>query len=87
MKVFVTIFIFMMISINSYANIICTYNFGQEITLDNITSTEYSRAFQEKDLTYKVYVKNINKFDEVEDYMTIINKKGHKITYSLNCRK
>jgi hypothetical protein len=35
---------------------------------------------------YTIHVNNEEKFDDVEDYLSIRSEKGHEITYPINCK-
>ena len=37
-------------------------------------------------LTYTFVISNVNKFNNLEDYVIIENDKSHKITYALTCK-
>ena len=45
----------------------------------------FNRVYNDKQV--KIFVKDTDKPSEIEDYMTISDFKGHKITYSLKCKK
>lgn len=53
---------------------------------DIVETVERENVFQ--GIKKKIFIKNVNKFDEVEDYLVkseTKNGKTYKITYSLNC--
>lgn len=83
----IKIIFLLMLSFNIFAStkkIECLYDFDTKvIELDNLT--KFPIEFNENNLKYKININNINKFDKLDDYMTIQNNKGHKITYSLDC--
>lgn len=72
---------------NSVVN--CTYNFGNSgISMGFVPhQKKIHREFKKDGHKYVVHVEDINKFAEVEDYISIENNKGHKITYALECSK
>ena len=35
---------------------------------------------------HTLHIENVDKLNEVDDYVTISSKKGHEITYPLNCK-
>ena len=67
----------------------CTYNAGNEIEyigtsglLKTIKATKYS-----DNLKYTFFIKNVDDFNEIEDYVVVENVKQEKITYFLTCNK
>jgi len=69
--------------------IICNYNFGNKTIVENVpkgTTTVYKK-YTKDGLFYEYKIANINKFNEIDDYISIANSKGHRITYSLECFK
>lgn len=63
----------------------CHYNFkNNSFIIESNGKWPIERKYTENNLDYKIYIKN-SSFNEVNDYMTIKNEKGHKITYSLEC--
>lgn len=37
-------------------------------------------------LKHRINVRNVNKFSEVDDYLSITSPKGHEMTYPLSCQ-
>ncbi|MGK0367453.1 MAG: hypothetical protein ACI9QD_000588 [Thermoproteota archaeon] len=50
------------------------------VTLNGFTKVLYKNGNK-----HKIHINNSANFNEVEDYMTIVSPKGHKVTYPLNC--
>jgi hypothetical protein len=68
-------------------NITCTYANGmQSFSTSNVLNKEtLEREFNLDGLKYKYHIENTKSFTNVDDYITIENSKGHKITYPLEC--
>jgi hypothetical protein len=70
---------------------ICQYNFGMdEISISYLNEkSSYKKDFNINNRAYKVFIKDISKPNEVEDYISItdIANPKYKITYALNCAK
>lgn len=66
----------------------CEYAHGMKsFTTSNVTKMEtIKREFMMGDLKYQVHIENTESFAEVDDYITIENSEGHKITYALECK-
>lgn len=66
----------------------CEYNFGMaSFATGNIQKLkQIHKEFETNGLKYEVHIENVKEFTEVEDYITIENEKGHKITYALECK-
>ena len=75
-------------ALNKVYNVSCSYNFDTnffEIETNKTKNIEYIN--KKNGIKYKIFIKNIDKFSEIEDYMTQENNLGHKVTYSLKCQK
>ncbi len=44
-----------------------------------------SKVFEFEGKNYKLFIKDIHQFSELEDYVSIRSMNGHIITYPLNC--
>lgn len=68
--------------------ITCNYNFGNDSLMFGVGTLEKSVTIQRTagNLSYKIFIADISNFNEVDDYIVIENKKGHRITHSLKCK-
>lgn len=66
----------------------CDYNFKNSSLMFSVGTLKKSVTLTRKyeNLTYKIFISDINNPSEANDFITIKNKKGHKITYSLRCK-
>lgn len=73
---------------NASETIYCNYNYNLNFYIMQapLKKKTIHKEFKNRGLAYKVYINNIKRFTKVDDYITIENKKGHKITYALACR-
>lgn len=44
-----------------------------------------TKTFQFEGHSYKLHIRDVNHFDEVEDFVNIKSPQGHQITYPLSC--
>lgn len=66
----------------------CTYNFGNKTEYIG-TTTLKTKIVAKKEvdgLKYTFVLSDTNNFSDLNDYVTIENDKGHKITYALSCK-
>ena len=68
--------------------ITCEYNYGREVVTFGVGKSLVTIEIKRKinNLQYQYHIQNIDKFDEVEDYVEITNKDGKNIIYSLKCK-
>jgi len=68
------------------ADIICEYSYGnKQLEIDTYNDTIVHKKYTKNGLFYEYKIKDINNFNELDDYISISNSKGHRITYSLKC--
>ena len=67
----------------------CSYNFGNnEINVEVLNNkTKVEKVFRKNNIDHRIVISDINNLSEINDYYTKSNSRGHKITYSLNCKK
>lgn len=46
----------------------------------------FSKFMKLQGKQYKVHIASLKKFSDNDDYLRIMNKKGHKMSYPLNCQ-
>lgn len=73
----------------SAAEIICIYNFGNRTLTENVPKDTLTihKKYIKDGIFYEYKIADINKFSEIDDYITMANSKGHRITYPLKCFK
>jgi hypothetical protein len=49
------------------------------------TENGFTKVFKFKNLDAKVHVENLKKPNEADDYFSLTSKKGHQMTYPINC--
>jgi len=65
----------------------CEYNYGNSsIVLQIGNGSSITTIRNINDLEYVYHVENIYKLTENNDYASILNKKGEKITFFMNCK-
>lgn len=67
--------------------IVCNFDFGlKEISLGNVLNKKtITKEFINNGIKIKYHINNTNKFSELDDYVTMENEQGQKMTYSLKC--
>lgn len=71
-----------------HANTItCNFDFGlKSITVNNVFNKKtLEKETYNNGIKIKYHIENTKNFDEINDYITMENSKGHKITYALSC--
>lgn len=68
--------------------IACEYNFGlKEFATHNVNKAKtIHKEFDNEGIHYVVHIDNTKKFNEVDDYISMENDRGHRMTYALTCR-
>jgi len=86
-KFIILIFMVMMAYECIAAEIVCEYNFGNDKIVETVQNnvTIVHKKYAKNNLFYEYKIKDINNFNEIDDYISISNLKGHRITYSLKC--
>lgn len=66
--------------------ITCSYDFKTKyITINTKKTSNFHNIENLSGIKRKVFIKNFNNFSELEDYVSMENDLGHKITYPLKC--
>ena len=82
------ILLLVLYSVNSFSsvNTNCSYDFDTK-KIENLDIKEfpYNKKWIKDELEYKIHIEK-EKFSEISDFLTVKNKLGHKITYSLKCK-
>jgi len=66
----------------------CEYDFGNKSMVMGIGKLKKTINANQKinGLSYKYHIENINKFNEMDDYVEIVDKNEKKITFFLKCK-
>lgn len=90
LKYTIIMFFMMFLALNCKASdIFCSYNFENDhiIVKTKEKVKTITKKYTKNNLFYEYRIKDINNFNELDDYISISNTKGHKITYYLKCYK
>jgi len=88
MKILLFMFSFSAFAWNPTEIKIMNCKYGSDKDIEFATSQKeffFNRVYNDKQV--KIFVKDTEKPSEIEDYMSISDFKGHKMTYSLKCTK
>lgn len=56
------------------------------VNVDGFTASVIQKLFSLDGVEYKIYIHNVKNFMEEEDYITMISRRGYRMSYSLKCR-
>lgn len=66
----------------------CEYGFMYDFAISTSANTvSLDKTNKLKQEYTKIVIKNTDKPSEMDDWISISNSKGHKITYSLKCKE
>jgi len=67
--------------------ITCNFDFDlKSISFGNVLNKKsINKEFESNGIKFKYHVDNTSDFSDVNDYMTMENAQGHKMTYALSC--
>ena len=68
-------------------NVSCKYDFDTKYINLDVKNKEFIKELSKEDIHYKIYIKDSRNFNESSDYLIAKNKIGHKVTYSLKCKR
>ena len=71
----------------SASTISCNFKFDlKSISFGNVLDKKtIDKEFEIDGVKFKYHIEDTSNFNELNDYVTMENKKGHKMTYALSC--